>query len=85
MRGGEDVVLQMIFTPIQQFSDQMRIRQGTFLLDLSLASHQPAERNPPMVCGIKENNLNPCIIFHHFPLLRAGIQYYFFFQAMHMK
>lgn len=74
---GEGHSLTNYFHSYSAVSDQTGIRQGTFLLDLSRASHQPAKRNPPMVCGIKENNLNLCIIFHHFPPLRSGIQYIF--------
>lgn len=63
---------QTLFSPIQQFRTKVVLDSRLFLLDLSPASHQPAERNPLMVCEIKENNLNPCISFHHFSLLRAA-------------
>ena len=65
------------FHSYSAISSQTGIRLEPFPSDVSLASHQPAKRNPQWSEGIRENHLNPCIIFHHFSPLRAASIFFF--------
>lgn len=80
-------ILQMIFIHIQQFQSKWVLDWRVFILDFSIASHQPPQRNPQRTpeSGKVIQILASFFITFHLKQTSSADIYIFFFSAMHVR